>query len=119
MPTWIVCSADEKLIGQISLLLDIKKNSEKLEGEIKVATAQKEEKERKERRERGETTPEVQETPGAEPENVEDANVPAADGDGEKDTEVREEKPPSRAPSRARSARPQSSHKRSVSVLSA
>ncbi|KAL8795646.1 MAG: hypothetical protein Q9195_001884 [Heterodermia aff. obscurata] len=44
MPTAAVCNEYEKLIGAIHTLLDVRKVSEKLEAEIKVARAQVEEK---------------------------------------------------------------------------
>lgn len=47
MPTARVCDEFEKLVGSIHTLLDVRKVSEKLEGEIRVARAQVEEKEGK------------------------------------------------------------------------
>ncbi|KZF25615.1 hypothetical protein L228DRAFT_244490 [Xylona heveae TC161] len=57
MPTAAVCGEYERLIQNIHTLLDVRKLSEKIEAEIKVANAQKEERERKERAERGEPEP--------------------------------------------------------------
>lgn len=70
MPTAKVCAEFERLIQSIHTLIDVRKVSEKVEGEIKVFLAQKEERERKERAERGEVEPEVQADPekGPEPE---------------------------------------------------
>ena len=44
MPTAAVCNEYEKLVGSIHTLLDVRKVSEKLEAEIKIARAQVEEK---------------------------------------------------------------------------
>ena len=52
MPTAKVCAEFEKLIQSIHTLIDVRKVSEKVEAEIKVALAQKEERERRERSEK-------------------------------------------------------------------
>ncbi|KAI9785786.1 MAG: swr complex subunit [Geoglossum umbratile] len=57
MPTARVCAEYERLVQNIHTLLDIRKVCEKVEGEIKVLQAQKEERERRERQERGEPEP--------------------------------------------------------------
>ncbi len=56
MPTSRVCAEYERLINSIHVLLDVRKLSEKVEGEIKVVEAQREERERRERADRGEDT---------------------------------------------------------------
>ncbi|KAH0565317.1 hypothetical protein GP486_001299 [Trichoglossum hirsutum] len=58
MPTARVCAEYERLVQNIHVLLDIRKVCEKVESEIKVLQAQKEERERRERQERGEPEPE-------------------------------------------------------------
>ncbi|KAH0544681.1 hypothetical protein FGG08_001186 [Glutinoglossum americanum] len=61
MPTARVCAEYERLVQNIHILLDIRKVYEKIESEIKVLQAQKEERERRERLERGEPEPETEE----------------------------------------------------------
>jgi DNA methyltransferase 1-associated protein 1 len=58
MPTAEVVAAFESLLGSVINMLDMKKMTDKLDGEIKVLEAQKAERERRERRDRGEFTPE-------------------------------------------------------------
>lgn len=62
MPTGRVCAEYERLIASIHTLLDVRKVSEKVEGEIRVCEAQREERERRERAvgEGGARTPETE-----------------------------------------------------------
>lgn len=61
MPTQRVCSEYERLIMNIHVLVDVRKVTEKVEGEWKVLVAQREERERRARIERGEPEPEPEE----------------------------------------------------------
>ncbi|KAL5362325.1 hypothetical protein BJX96DRAFT_185964 [Aspergillus floccosus] len=59
MPTERVCKEFERLIHSVNLLLDARKVSEKVDSEIRVLEAAKEERERKEREAKGKENPEV------------------------------------------------------------
>ncbi|KAG2420721.1 hypothetical protein HFD88_000335 [Aspergillus terreus] len=59
MPTERVCKEFEKLIHSVNLLLDARKVSEKVESEIRVLEAAKEERERKEREAKEKENPQV------------------------------------------------------------
>ncbi|KAF9884177.1 swr complex subunit [Aspergillus nanangensis] len=59
MPTERVCKEFERLIQSVNLLLDARKVSEKVEGEIRVLESAKEERERKEREAKEKENPEV------------------------------------------------------------
>lgn len=101
MATYDVGVAYEQLLKDISTLLDVRKNSEKLQGEIntiQALIAQKEEQARAER-----------EGPAAE---AEEAKANGEDGDDAAVENVEREQ------SAVPSVRPSSGHKRSASVLS-
>lgn len=106
MPTQEVGELFESLLSSIHLLLEARKVSEKLTGEIAVQKALKEQREEKERAAKGEVEP------AAETEDVKPA--PGAGEAGAEKAENATEREASAAPS-ARGA----GHKRSVSVLSA
>ncbi|KAI5307903.1 swr complex subunit [Ascosphaera atra] len=72
MPTEKVVKEFEKLIQQVNLLLDARKVSDKIEGEIKILEAAKAERERKEK-EKAEGT-ETQAEPAGEPKPAESPN---------------------------------------------
>ncbi|KAI9867155.1 MAG: swr complex subunit [Trichoglossum hirsutum] len=135
MPTARVCAEYERLVQNIHVLLDIRKVCEKVEGEIKVLQAQKEERERRERQERGEPEPE-RELGEENAKAVED--IDSAEGGHGLSGQVKEEKEEeantgidgrdavgsssaATAPATAAAARPGSGggHKRSASVMSA
>ncbi|KAI9859344.1 MAG: swr complex subunit [Pleopsidium flavum] len=115
MPTARVCAEYERLILSIHTLLDVRKLNEKVEGEIKVCEAQKEEKERKERADIGE----LPQTPPTEEYDVPKKEVDEDEEEEEHRTKVEEadgaseDARVSAAPS-ARGGR----HKRSASVMS-
>ncbi|KAI9785118.1 MAG: DNA methyltransferase 1-associated protein 1 [Candelina submexicana] len=117
MPTVDVCAEYERLIQSINTLIDVRKLSEKVDGEIKVALAQREERERKERAERGEPEPERQLIGGNDEVDMDDAKMP--DGDSVKQEGIDEGINGARRGSGSTS-RPATSggHKRSASVLS-
>ncbi len=118
MPTVDVCAEYERLIQSINTLIDVRKISEKVEGEIKVALAQKEERERKERAERGEPEPEPAVNGGDEDVDMDNSNV--GEGDSVKQEGTEESVNKARRGSRSSTSRPPTSggHKRSASVLS-
>ncbi|KAG0645815.1 SWR1-complex 4 [Hyphodiscus hymeniophilus] len=102
MPTAAVGQEWESLLGNIQKLLELKKNAEKLDGEIAIAMTLKAEREKRERAARGEPDPE--------------------DDDHDVKRESDREKSVSRSVrggSVSRSARGGSTRKRSASVLSA
>ncbi|KAJ5666063.1 uncharacterized protein N7477_008511 [Penicillium maclennaniae] len=100
MPTERVCKDFEKLIQAVNLLLDARKVSEKVEGEIRVLEAAKAERERKSREAAGDFShpvkTEAEDGGNSGLDSAAEASAPADDGDGERDT----------------------THKRSASVLS-
>ena len=124
MPTVKVANEYERLVQSIMILLDVRKVSEKTEGEIRVIQAQKEE---RERRESGEAprTPENPSSSPAEDDGEVEAEAEAdvdeppkqEDEDGDGDPDVPDEGDVSRA-SVAPSVRSSAGHKRSVSVMS-
>ncbi|KAI1936407.1 swr complex subunit [Ophidiomyces ophidiicola] len=111
MPTEKVCKEFEKLIQSVNVLLDVRKYAEKVEAEIRVLEAAKEERERKEREKDGTLTGEGVETSTAEGGEPVEPNSEA----GKESVTVVEA--PSRSP--ATKAPAASFHKRSASVLSA
>lgn len=100
MPTERVCKDFEKLIQAVNLLLDARKVSEKVEGEIRVLEAAKAERERKSREAAGDFShpvkTEAEDGGNSGLDSAAEASAPADDGDEERDT----------------------THKRSASVLS-
>ncbi|KAJ6108389.1 hypothetical protein N7523_009712 [Penicillium sp. IBT 18751x] len=100
MPTERVCKDFEKLIQAVNLLLDARKVSEKVEGEIRVLEAAKAERERKAREAAGDFShpvkTEAEDGGNSGLDSAAEASAPADDGDEERDT----------------------THKRSASVLS-
>jgi len=115
MPTARVCAEYERLIQSIHTLLDVRKLSEKVEGEIKVCEAQREERESKERADRGE----LPQTPPAEGDDVPKLEADADEEEEEHGTKVEEadEVDEDARTSAAPSARG-GAHKRSASVMS-
>ncbi|KFY28756.1 hypothetical protein V493_02774 [Pseudogymnoascus sp. VKM F-4281 (FW-2241)] len=106
MPTLEVGTAFEALLGSINVLLDTRKASDKLDGEIKLAEAQKAEREKKEGKKKEEEAGQVEEAAGA------------AEAEGEIKAEGAE-KERSVSVARAGSVQAQqAAHKRSASVLS-
>ncbi|KAL1960202.1 hypothetical protein VTO42DRAFT_8745 [Malbranchea cinnamomea] len=123
MPTEKVCKEFEKLVHLVNMLLDTRKVSEKLEGEIRVLEAAKQERERRER-EKAEA-----EASSAEAKGVQVNAAPAADsggdthaGDARKAPENQGEQPTTAeeaGPTNGPGPSPtKESHKRSASVLS-
>ncbi|KFX94987.1 hypothetical protein V490_04055 [Pseudogymnoascus sp. VKM F-3557] len=106
MPTLEVGTAFEALLGSINVLLDTRKASDKLDGEIKLAEAQKAEREKKEGKKK----------------EGEEAEKEAGDGEKETEGEIKTEggeKERSVSVARAGSVQAQqAAHKRSASVLS-
>ncbi|KAJ5133565.1 hypothetical protein N7448_001413 [Penicillium atrosanguineum] len=103
MPTERVCKDFEKLIQSVNLLLDARKVSEKVEGEIRVLEAAKAERERKSREAAGDFSKgdhpvktEAEDGGNSGLDSAAEASAPADDGEDEKDR----------------------THKRSASVLS-
>lgn len=75
MPTELVCKEFEALIQSVNLLLDARKTAEKVEGEIRVLEAAKEDRERKEKDTSASSTTQVK------TETVDqDSSFPQADG---------------------------------------
>ena len=107
MPTYSVGVAYESLLQIVSNLLDVRKNSEKLQGEINTVKALILEKQKQNRVERGEVEP-----AGSE-------SIVGGETNGENGG-MENSKPEEREKSAALSTRPGSSgqHKRSASVLS-
>ena len=104
MPTAAVCDEFEKLVGSIHTLLDVRKVSEKLENEIKVARAQIEEKQNGNNAEGDAEKPamELGEDEDAEGEDDDDVQAEAEpeaadedaeeeDGEGEEDADAEAE----------------------------
>jgi DNA methyltransferase 1-associated protein 1 len=135
MPTARVCAEYERLVQNIHTLLDIRKVCEKIEGEVKVLQAQKEERERRERQERGEPEP-VREAGEGSAKTDMGMDVDGVEGGRGFGGQVKEEKEEEADPGVAggdavgtgstatavpAAARPSSSggHKRSASVMSA
>lgn len=126
MPTEKVCKEFEKLIHSVNLLLDARKFSEKVEGEIRVLEASKEDREKREREEAAESGATATDGAGAG-----DKTRPEATGVDKEDPKVKREDTEAAAEVRtsgdaastaANSPRRPSnvaSHKRSASVLSA
>ncbi|KAI9751564.1 MAG: hypothetical protein M4579_006019 [Chaenotheca gracillima] len=83
MPTSAVCTEYERLIRKLHDLIDLRKVSEKVEGEVKVAQAAKDEKERKE-------TGDVSMTDGAGEEKKANGASEAPGTDGAADVEMGE-----------------------------
>lgn len=93
MPTERVCKEFEKLIHSVNLLLDARKVSEKVESEIRVLTAAKEERERKEREAAGgvgqeEVKQEVDESQALPPAAPAPASASAPDPEPEPEAEA-------------------------------
>jgi DNA methyltransferase 1-associated protein 1 len=106
MPTLEVGTAFEALLGSINVLLDTRKASDKLDGEIKLAEAQKAEREKKEGKKK----------------EGEEGEKEAVEGEKEAEGEIKTEggeKERSVSVARAGSVQAQqAAHKRSASVLS-
>ncbi|KAI9811479.1 MAG: swr complex subunit [Pycnora praestabilis] len=139
MPTSLVCEEYERLIRAIGVLLDVRKVSEKVEGEIRILGAQRHEREKRERAERGEPEPEPE--PGMDGEGGDgagddvdgevdgDVDMEGATQDGVYDDKVKHERNDDnavsdvprnrRASTAARSSGTGGAQKRSASVLSA
>ncbi|KAL4890889.1 hypothetical protein BDV59DRAFT_183334 [Aspergillus ambiguus] len=134
MPTERVCKEFEKLIHSVNLLLDARKVSEKVESEIRVLEAAREERERKEREAKEKENPEVKtehddnaapaaETtekptavpaPGPEPATTGTSTGETGDKNGDA-TSAGGNTAPEASPAKDQEA---TSHKRSASVLS-
>lgn len=115
MPTERVCKEFEKLIQSVNLLLDARKVAEKVESEIRVLEASKEERERKlhEPEEKPDVKTEADESgPPADAHLAEPAPA-ETDAPGEDAAASLPD-----APAQKKGNRPSSSHKRSASVLS-
>lgn len=109
MPTHNVGVVYDELLKAVNDLLDLRKQFEKLQGEVNIAKAQKEARERQLRADRGEPEPAGEEgiNGSADGEGKED------DGNVEGDIKAEE-----RGESAAPGSRPSTRHKRSASVLS-
>nr|KMM73394.1 SWR1-complex protein 4 [Coccidioides posadasii RMSCC 3488] len=110
MPTEKVCKEFEKLIHSVNILLDMRKYAEKVEAEIRILEAAKEERERKEREKE-----EAQKAEGGETSAADGSNPVEIKGEGQKE-ETKLDAPDDGASSTK--APTGSSHKRSASVLS-
>ena len=121
MPTEKVCREFEKLVHSVNILLDARKVSEKLEGEIRVLEAAKQERERKEK--------EKAEASAAEGGAASADAAPAVDNSQNTENEAVQKVPQNQAeqsvpaaaagPADASAASPtKGTHKRSASVLS-
>ncbi|PYH77217.1 hypothetical protein BO82DRAFT_436038 [Aspergillus uvarum CBS 121591] len=134
MPTERVCKEFEKLIHSVNLLLDARKVAEKVESEIRVLEAAKEERERKTKESQPEkTTPIVKPEVKAEQQDEEDgpplipadtaaeaaaAPDPPGPATAEGEAAAAEEKGTSGGPAGSTQGQDGASHKRSASVLS-
>lgn len=123
MPTERVCKDFEKLIQSVNLLLDARKVSEKVESEIRVLEAAKEERERREREAAGvgqdEVKQEVDENQPLPPVPAETPGQAATNEGGPAlGNEVTDGAPEALATGQAEDPSAASSHKRSASVLS-
>ena len=146
MPTAKVCDEFEKLVQSIHTLLEVRKVSEKLEADIKVAKAQIEDQEQKEPGDEGQVVPDSadggededaegeddDEDDEAEPDVVKDAEedeeedemeekeemMLESDGDDDRPPEGAEEKTSSARASETPTSRHDSVRKRSASVVS-
>ncbi|KAL5345105.1 swr complex subunit [Pseudogymnoascus australis] len=108
MPTLEVGTAFEALLASINVLLDTRKASDKLDGEIKLAEAQKAEREKKEGKKK--------ESEEGEKEGAEKEGEPEAEGEVKVEGVEKER---SASVARAGSVQAQqAAHKRSASVLS-
>lgn len=131
MPTERTCKEFEKLIGSVNLLLDARKVAEKVEGEIRVLEAAKEERERKEREaamEKEQAEMKVEDEEGQDQNATahqqddgtmaEGSVAPAAEqkGEGESAQQAAAGEENTAQPSTQKAAE---THKRSASVLSA
>ncbi|WEW55444.1 swr complex subunit [Emydomyces testavorans] len=121
MPTENVCKEFEKLIQSVNVLLDVRKYAEKVEAEIRVLEAAKEERERREREKGDEQNAERAETSATK---LEEATSAADSGDAVKVEDDRQQEEAKSAsvlePGGSLTKAPTgSSHKRSASVLSA
>ncbi|GAQ07899.1 SWR1-complex protein 4 [Aspergillus lentulus] len=115
MPTERVCKEFEKLIHSVNLLLDARKVSEKIESEIRVLEAAREERERKTKEVKDKGKPEVKSEEVENPDSTAGDSAtaaPAADERAEKGRQSAEDADQSAGD------RHGVSHKRSASVLS-
>ncbi|KFY71830.1 hypothetical protein V499_07994 [Pseudogymnoascus sp. VKM F-103] len=109
MPTLEVGTAFEALLGSINVLLDTRKASDKLDGEIKLAEAQKAEREKKEGKKKEEEGGQEEGEKETEAEVEKEGEIKAEGGEKERSVSV----------ARAGSVQAQTAaHKRSASVLS-
>jgi DNA methyltransferase 1-associated protein 1 len=112
MPTERVCKEFERLIHSVNLLLDARKVSEKIEGEIRVLEAAREERERKTKEVKDKGKPEVKSEEVDNPDSTAGDSAtatPAADERAEKGRQGADQ---------GAEDRDGVSHKRSASVLS-
>lgn len=118
MPTQEVVAVYEGLLNSVNTLLDTRKLVDKLDGEIKLAQAQKAERERKERQERGEPSPEVEAEvkSGSDFEGDQDQLIADAREILEEDVKLEQSEKERSAASSTRAG--STMHKRSASVLS-
>ncbi|KAI9738527.1 MAG: swr complex subunit [Claussenomyces sp. TS43310] len=115
MPTQEVTIAYEGLLNSVNTLLDTKKLLDKLDGEIKLAEAQKVERERKEKKEKGEPESETEAEEDAERKNK-DALM--ADVEREHDEDEKVEQTEAERGAMPTTKASSTMHKRSASVLS-
>lgn len=121
MPTEKVCKEFEKLIQSVNVLLDVRKYAEKVEAEVRILEAAKEERERKEREKE-----EAEKGEGGEPSAQKQGDDTITAAQNENSTEIKSEgqeetSNPTEVPEGDGSAsKPPTgaSHKRSASVLS-
>ncbi|PKX93067.1 SANT/Myb-like DNA-binding domain-containing protein [Aspergillus novofumigatus IBT 16806] len=115
MPTERVCKEFERLIHSVNLLLDARKVSEKIEGEIRVLEAAREERERKTKEVKDKGKPEVKSEEVENPDSTAGDSAtaaPAADDRADKGRQGAQDADQSAGD------RDGVSHKRSASVLS-
>ncbi|KAE8148569.1 hypothetical protein BDV25DRAFT_131123 [Aspergillus avenaceus] len=121
MPTERVCKEFEKLIVQVNTLLDARKVAEKVESEIRVLEAAKQERERKAKEAKEKEKPEVKTEQEDNPMPAADANSESATATGttsEDQAETAKDKNVEGNDAAEAPIREGTSHKRSASVLS-
>jgi DNA methyltransferase 1-associated protein 1 len=127
MPTERVCKEFEKLIHSVNLLLDARKVAEKVESEIRVLEAAKQERERKAKEAKEKEQPEVktEQDDNADPADITNkstgatASLPPTEGQEETAGGMGDKTEPGGGETSEATARESTSQKRSASVLSA
>ncbi|KAE8373459.1 hypothetical protein BDV26DRAFT_271974 [Aspergillus bertholletiae] len=122
MPTERVCKEFEKLIHSVNLLLDARKVAEKVESEIRVLEAAKQERERKAKEAKEKEKPEVKteqdDNPAPAADVTAEPSAAAPSAEGQTETTGDKEADTGRGDTGDVAAREATSQKRSASVLS-